>query len=596
MATHHTSSLIVWADGRQLSARHGAALVWATVEESGHASAGAEIGFRDPSRASLLSSSGIELGSALKLVAVTPGRSTDLFEGEVTGCEARAAGDDGVFTVIRAEDGAHRLKRGSRTVAYHQKSADQIARKLAEDAGLKTGEIDATSVVYEFLTQPAVSDWEFLHHLARENGCDVFVRAGALHFTKPARASGAPAKGSPARQSPFALEYGQNVVKVSSVATLREQVTGVSVRGWDPEQKGPVTAHRSPAAPPTRDVAWQAGSGVVRGEPLLLVGLSRAAQHEVEQVAEAMAQEVAAGLTELHAVVRGEPRLRLRSAVSLTGLGPRFEGRYTVTSVRHEYRAESGYLTELTVREGADRAVAGRVGDGEAGLRRFFGLVPGTVVNIKDPRKQGRVKVELPWLAKEYESNWARTVQLGGGRQHGVVLPELKDEVLVGFEQGCLDRPYVLGGLFNGVDKPEPKQSGLELYDGTKGTANRRSFASKEGHRLELLDAGAQGMGAVLVSGDGKLRIQLDQHKTVISVRSDGTVEIEAKKEVRVKGEGIILDAGGKTLELKGQEVKVSGTQVEMSATADMRVSGSGTVKVKGGALAELSATIVKIN
>ncbi|MGW2232357.1 VgrG-related protein, partial [Streptomyces formicae] len=335
----------------------------------------------------LLSSTGIELGSDLKLQAVTPAGIHGLFEGEVTGCEARAAGDEGVFTVIRAEDGAHRLRRGRRTVAYHQKSADQIARKLAEWAGLKAGRIDATPVVYEFLTQPAVSDWEFLQHLARENGRDVFVRAGALHFAEPARASDAPAKGSPARQSPFALEYGQNVVEVSSTATLREQATGVSVRGWDPEQKEPVAAHRSPAAPPTRDVSWAPGSGVVRGEPLLLAGLSRPTQNEVEQVAEAMAQEVAAGLTELHVVVQGEPRLRLRSAVSLTGLGTRFEGRYSVTAVRHAYRADSGYRTEVTVCEGADRAIGGRVGDSEAGLRRFFGLVPGRVVDIKDPRK-----------------------------------------------------------------------------------------------------------------------------------------------------------------------------------------------------------------
>ncbi|MFE0104596.1 VgrG-related protein [Streptomyces sp. NPDC059009] len=589
MTMTHTSSLIVWADGSRLSAPHSAALAWATVEESGHASACVEIGFRDPSRASLLASTGIELGSALRLEAVTPEGSHDLFEGEVTGCEARAADDEGLFTVIRAEDGAHRLKRGRRTVAYHQKSADQIARKLAEGAGLRTGQIDATSVVYEFLTQPAVSDWEFLRHLARENGRDLFVRSGALHFAEPAKASDAPAKGSPARQSPFALEYGQNVVEVSSVATLREQVTGVSVRGWDPEQKEPVAAHRSPAAPPTRDVNWTAGPGVVRGEPLLLAGLPRPTQNEVERVAEAMAQEVAAGLTELRVVVRGEPRLRLRSAVSLTGLGTRFEGRYAVTAVRHTYRADSGYRTELTVREGADRAVAGRVGDGEAGLRRFYGLVPGRVVNIKDPRNQGRVKVELPWLSESYESNWARTVQLGGGRRHGVVLPELRDEVLVGFEQGCLDRPYILGGLFNGVDKPEPRQSGLELYDGTKGTVNRRSFASREGHRLELLDAGAHGMGAVLVSGDDKLQIKLDQHDTLITVHSKGTVEISAAW-------GITIDAGDGPLELKGQDITLSGKNVDIAASVDAKVSGGQAVAVKGGMQANLTAALVKIN
>lgn len=86
--------------------------------------------------------------------------------------------------------------------------------------------------------------------------------------------------------------------------------------------------------------------------------MPRATQHEVELVADAMAQEVAAGLTELHAVVRGEPRLRLRSAVTLNGLGNQYGGQYIVTSVRHEYHPETGYTTEVAVSEGDDRSSA----------------------------------------------------------------------------------------------------------------------------------------------------------------------------------------------------------------------------------------------
>ncbi|WKK24347.1 VgrG-related protein [Streptomyces olivoreticuli] len=601
MAERHTAGLSVWVDGRRLPPTFDTALAWASVAENSRTSAAAEIGFRDPYRAAFLAGSGIGLGSALKLVAVTSEGSHDLFEGEVMDCEARAA-HTGVFTVIRAEDHAHRLRRGTRTRAWESMPAGRIAEEIAKLAGLRTGEIDSTSVTYEFLTQPAMSDWDFLTHLARENGCDVFVRAGELHFKKAASASDAPAKGTPARQSPFALEFGQNLLKVTSAATLRHQVTGVSVRGWDPERKEELVADRTPTTTPARDTAWQADARAVRGEPLLLPGLPRSTQYEVEQVADAMAQEIAAGLTELRAVVRGEPRLRLRSAVSVTGLGKRFEGCYTVTSVRHEFHPDDGYLTELTVNEGADRTAGGRPGDHEAGLRRFFGLHTGKVVNTQDPTKQGRVRVSLPWLAPEqpegdkqaYVSTWARTVQPGGSKGHGVVLPEQGDEVLVGFEQGSLDRPYVIGGLGNGVDKLAPHS--LDLHDST-GIGNRRSFASKEGHRLELLDAGAKGMGATLVTGDGKLQIQLDQHSTLVSIQSDGTVEITA-------GQGITLNAGQAPLELRGKTIdlsatggiKVSGAKVELAATTDMQVSANGAVKVKGGALTEISATLVKIN
>ncbi|MGW1076936.1 VgrG-related protein [Streptomyces sp. NPDC002537] len=608
MTARHTAGLGIWVGGRRLTPAFDIALAWASVEENGRTSAVAEVGFRDPRHASLLAETGIDLGSSIELKSFTPDGHHDLFEGEVTDCEARATPDSGVLTVVRAEDHSHRLRRGTRTLAYHQMSASQIAQKVADLAGVRAGTIDDTPLVYEFLTQPAMSDWDFLAHLARENGCDLFFRDGALHFRNPAKASDAPKKGSPAKQSPFALEFGENLVKVSSAATLNDQVTGIAVRGWDPQRKEPVTAQKTPGTTTVHDVAWKAESSTVRGEPLLLAGLPHATQNEVEHLAEAMAREVTAGLIQLRAVVRGEPQLRLRSAVAITGLGKQFEGRCTVTSVRHEYHPESGYLSELTVNEGSDRAAVGRPGDGEAGLRRFFGLMPGTVANIKDDQKQGRVKVQLPWLSTDYESNWARTLQQGGSRGHGVAVPEVGDEVLVGFEHGCLDRPYVLGGLYNGVDKLA--DHGLGLVDGGKGTANRRSFASKKGHRLELLDADSRGMGATLITGDGKLQLQLDQHNTLISVQSDGTVEIIAKR-------GITVDAGEAPLELKGQkvtvnaqegvelsgteikvsgtEVKMSGTEVEMSATAVMKVSGT-DLKMAGNAMAEISAPLVKLN
>ncbi|MEJ8632143.1 VgrG-related protein [Streptomyces sp. MS2.AVA.5] len=594
MTGRHTAGLAIEVNGRRLLGACETSMAWATVEESVRISATAEIGFRDPYQASILSEAGLALGSRIQLTVLTPDGTHALFDGEVTGCEARAAADSGVFTVIRAEDHAHRLRRGTRTRAYHQMSAGQIVQKVADLAGLRTGTIDTTGLMYEFVTQPAMSDWDFLSHLARENGREILLRDGALHFRAPARASEAPAVGASPQQSPFVLEFGHNLINVSAVATLEEQVSAVTVRGWDSERKTPLVARQIPHQTPARDVEWRPDHQAVHAEPLVLATLPRSTQNEVEQVADAMACEVAAGLTRLRALVRGEPRIRLRSAVTVTGVGSQYEGRYTVTSARHEYHPDSGFLSELTVNEGADRVAPGRSGDSETGLRRFYGLVPGTVTNIKDPKEQGRVKVQLPWLSDDYESNWARTVQFGGSRGHGVVVPEVGDEVLVGFEHGSLDRPYVLGSLYNGVDKLAPNS--LDLIDGTKGITQRRSFASKEGHRLELSDAGSRGMGATLVTGDGKLSITLDQHRTLVSVHSDGKVEITSAN-------GVTVDAGDAPLELSGSRVTVkakhdislSGTDIKLKATSGLDATGA-KIKIAGGALAEISASLVKIN
>ena len=92
------------------------------------------------------------------------------------------------------------------------------------------------------------------------------------------------------------------------------------------------------------------------------------------------------------------------------------------------------------------------------------GMMTGLITNNKDPEKYGRVKVKFPWLSEEDESDWLRVVVPGGGNNRGLLfLPEVNDEVLVGFEQGDINRPYVLGGLWNGQDTPPESAAQLSF-------------------------------------------------------------------------------------------------------------------------------------
>ena len=103
----------------------------------------------------------------------------------------------------------------------------------------------------------------------------------------------------------------------------------------------------------------------------------------------------------------------------------------------------------------------------------------------------------------------------------------------------------MLGGLFNGVDTPNSK--GPKLIDTGSGAVNRRSFVSRNGHRIDLLDESGKTEGITAETGDGKLRISLDSVGTRVVVHSDGTVLIEGKN-------GIIVDATTSNLDLKGKE------------------------------------------
>ena len=83
------------------------------------------------------------------------------------------------------------------------------------------------------------------------------------------------------------------------------------------------------------------------------------------------------------------------------------------------------------------------------------GIVVGLVVDNKDPDKMARIKVKFPTLPDMPESWWARLAMPMAGRERGwMTIPEVEDEVLVGFVHGDINHAVVLGSLYNGVDTP----------------------------------------------------------------------------------------------------------------------------------------------
>lgn len=87
---------------------------------------------------------------------------------------------------------------------------------------------------------------------------------------------------------------------------------------------------------------------------------------------------------------------------------------------------------------------------------RWYGVYPAIVEDNQDPDGQGRVKVRLPWSpdGSDAYAAWARLATTMAGDRRGTwFVPDVDDEVLVGFGGGHPDHPYVVGALWNGKDK-----------------------------------------------------------------------------------------------------------------------------------------------
>ncbi|WP_079405768.1 VgrG-related protein [Streptomyces sp. 3211] len=577
-----------------------AQLVSCVVDENVGLPDTAVLTYRDPDH-EFLRATGITIGSPLRVSVMTvKGQARErLFNGEVTALEIDRD-RTGSFTVVRAYSKAHRLQRGRKVVAYRNMTAAAIVRKVAAGAGLSVGKVEAAPVTYQQLSQANVSDWDFLQYLAGESGAQVRVDdQGLLQFTRPVKASGAPAPSTSAVRNPLVLEYGRNLLALRAALSAADGSSTVQVRGWDVTTKRPLVAQQPSVVSDT----------VVPGlSPALAARFGKSAvavtdtpyrtQAETTAVAKAAADRISSGFGELEAVAEGNPLLRAGKAVALGNVGQAFSGRYTATAVQHVLEPHGGYRTTVWVSSSPDRSLAGLVTGANAPGRgpRIPGLAIGVVTDVREPNgsERGAVRLKFPWLDDTYVSDWVRTVQWGGKGGGGVVSPEVNDEVLVGFEQGLLDSPYVLGGLYNGMDQPSPHD--VPLIDKTSGKVNRRSVVSRSGHRVELLDAAAPGpSGLRLVTGDERLEVRMDDRRDRIEL----TVYAGRGRPLT----SVVLDKAGITLDAGKGSVKVSGRQVDIDGTAgvsiggrSVKVNGTTDVTVNGGLLAVLKARLIRIN
>ena len=589
-------------------------LVSAYVDEAAGVAAMFVLAFSDPSR-SVLKDSHAEVGSQVTLAVFTPGSpaAQPLLNGEITALEAEF-GPHGSVTVIRGFDRVHRLHCGRKSDAYKNMTYSDIARKIAGEAGLPAGKIDATTPVHESVSRNHCTHWQFLCGLAHEVGHEVSVTEGKLNFAKPTVAATAPAEATLDSGNALALLPDIDLIRFRATITSAGQVSQVQVRSWDPKTKKPLVG-----TAPAKTTSAAAGITPAAlagkfGNPVYIAGDTPFDQQAaVTSAATSIADEIAASAAEFEGVAHGNPKLQAGKAVSLGLTGDPFDGKYTLTSVRHTFDPEEGYTTSFTASGRQVRSLQSLTGHDPARRAsgpRIPGVVIGLVTNAKDPDKIGRVKVKLPHLSDDYETDWLRVVHIGAGAQRGMMfIPEVNDEVLVAFDQGDLRRPYVLGGLYSPVDKPFDKAAVVNQGD---GKIDSRSIVSRLGHRIVFNDQEGSGKGIQVITAKEPLQLLMDESTKTIKITGTGDVVIETKGNVSIKADknfevnaqqislkakqGVSLDAGGGNIEAKGVSVNLEGKAEAKVKAAKVDINADAEGTVKAGALLVLQGALVKIN
>lgn len=194
---------------------------------------------------------------------------------------------------------------------------------------------------------------------------------------------------------------------------------------------------------------------------------------------------------------------------------------------------------------------------------RIQGVALGLVTNNQDPEGMGRVKVKYPWREDSPESFWARVAVLAAGKDRGTLwLPEVGDEVLLGFDKGNIEHPYVLGALWNGKDVPPETNA--------DGENNTKLIRSRCGHQVKFFEK--QGQESFEIKTKGGHVLLMDD--------TAGSAQIVIKDS---SGNQIVIKSAENSLTIEsGLSLRIKSQKIDIEAGASMNIKASGTLTIQG--------------
>jgi uncharacterized protein involved in type VI secretion and phage assembly len=567
----------------------------------------------------LLDQDKFQIGASIE-VGIGHERPEKIFGGEITSVELEVGASGYPMLIVRAFDKSHRLRRQRKTRAFVNVTDNDIARQVASGCGL-TFSGQSTSEVYTHVFQDNQTDWDFLRARAARIGHDVFVRNNSLHFQPMGHDT-----------TVITVTHGEDLHRVRVRLSAQGQVDTVTVRGWDPAQKEAVVATANSARHNARVGEAKTGSQLAHtfgSGSFVLADRVITSQDEATSRAKAIYDSINAELYQVDGACYGNPSLRPGCTIELKNIGQRYSGRYYVSAVTHRRRRGEAYVASFVVNGRRASTLSATLSQSPGthandGPAVHPAVVVAVVTDVKDPEHLGRVKLKFPWLdggtsngAEGVASNWARIASPMAGADRGFIwLPEVNDEVLAAFEHGDINRPYVLGSLWNGRDKPpgptDATNKPLDLVAAT-GKVDRRLIKTRTGHTVLLddsetspqvvvktkaghsltLDDTAQSPSVTVKSSAGhsvKLDDSASSAGVTVSDKNNNSVKIDsATNAMTIKCTGnMTIEASG-TLTIKGTTVTIeANTAFTLKGNASGTVESSGVLNVKG--------SLVKIN
>ena len=217
------------------------------------------------------------------------------------------------------------------------------------------------------------------------------------------------------------------------------------------------------------------------------------------------------------------------------------------------------------------------------------------VKDNNDPDKMGRVRVNFFWQEDNLMSPWLRLANNYSGAETGFYfIPEIGDEVMVGFEGGNAEKPYVLGSLYHGKNMPPPGWP--DPKNNLKGilTRNKLKIEFDEEKKITTIETPAG--NSVVLSDDAKSILLHDQNQNRVEL-TDGGISMDSMKDIKITSKSKVTIEGTGGVDISSAaDAKVAGLNIDLNANVGIAVKGKTTAELSAAGQTTVKGAMVMIN
>jgi Rhs element Vgr protein len=521
-------------------------------------------------------------GKAIQIKAGYGLAETVIFTGVVIKHAVRVGALGRGRLVVECRDKAVAMTVGRKCANFVDLAdSDIIAKLIAAYSGL-SADVEATSVTHKELVQYDVSDWDFMLARAEANGLVALIDAGKLSLKAPATDGAAV----------LSVSYGIDLIDFDAELDARSQLAGVDSVAWDPATQALLEQN---AKAPTLNAQGNLDAGALAK----VLGLASYRLQAAVPLDTGALKAWAAGRQLRAGLARVRGRMRFQGSalavpgtiVQVAGVGKRFDGDTFVSAVTHTV-ADGDWITEaefgLAPESLAERheLATPRAAGLTAGVS---GLLIGVVKKLdQDPDQQYKIQVSVPVMQADVDGVWARLASYYGSSGLGsFFIPEIGDEVVLGFLNSDPSYPIILGSLYSSQRKPPYE---LTADNFTKAIMTRSKLTIEFDDDKKIITIVTPGKNKILLSDDAKSIELHDQNNNSVTLTSDG-ITLSSPKDIVLSAKGkITLDAVANIeiaskadVEQKGMNVTLTGSiGLTAKGTASAELSATGQTTVKG--------------